>query len=52
MVLPGMWHQSLGVECLKKEENKMPKINTIRAGHDNISIIKQANKRMRTYYEL
>ena len=44
VVLPGMSHQSLGVECLKKEENKLPKINTIRTGHDNIPVIKQANK--------
>ena len=52
MVLPGMLHQSLGVECLKKEENKLPKIYTIRTGHDNMSIIKQAINIMRSYYEV
>jgi len=52
MVLPGMLHQSLEVECLKKEENKLPKINSIRTGHENMSIIKQANKLMRSYYKL
>ena len=52
MVLLGMLHQSLEVECLKKEENKLPKINSIRTGHENMSIIKEANKLMRSYYKL